>query len=227
MYIGLLPGGGLAAAAVVRQLGLAFGEGDRLRTLAPVREHVAAAHPPEAADLDRAIGHYAGLAATTGNRVGSSGGAEAAARLQADTGNIAAMLERAAAGGRIEELADAVDGLAEYWRFTGFTQPALAALAGQAIEAHGTPVQQARTWRALGDIALARSDHDGARARYEEALPLYRAIPEPYSIRWTMVRLARLEPAGSERTRYWQGACKEWTSIGREDLIESTKAEFE
>jgi len=227
LYIGLLPGGGLAAAAVVRQLGLAFGEGDRLRTLAPVREHVAAAHPPEAADLDRAIGHYAGLAATTGNRVGSSGGAEAAARLQADTGNIAAMLEQAAAEGRIQELTDAVDGLAQYWRFTGFTQPALAVLAGQAIEAHGTPLQQARTCTVLGDLAHDRSDHDGARARYEEALPLYRAIPEPYSIRWTMVRLARLEPAGSERTRYWQGACQEWTSIGREDLIESIKAEFE
>ena len=423
----LLPGGGLAAAAVLRQLGLAFGEGDRLRTLAPVREHVAAAHPPEAADLDRAIGHYARLAATTGGRVGRSGGAEAAARLQADTGNIAAMLERAAAGGRIQELADAVYGLAEYWRFTGFTQPALAVLAGQAIEAHGTPLQQARTWSALGtlaadrsdhdgararyeqalplfrqagdvvgeancikglgnialarsdhdgartrfeealplyrqardvlgeancirslgaialersdhdgararfeqalplyrqagevlgeancirrlgaialersdhdgararfeealplyrqagsvlgeancikglgdialarsdhdgartrfeealplyrqardvlgeanciqglgDIALARSDHDGARARFEEALPLYRAIPDPYSIGWAMICLAGLEPAGSERTRYWQGARQEWTSIGREDLIESIKAEFE
>ena len=330
-------------------------------------------------------------------------------------------------GGRIEELADAVYGLAEYWRFTGFTQPALAVLAGQAIEAHGTPLQQARTWSALGDlaadrsdhdgararyeqalplfrqagdvvgeancikglgdialarsdhdgararyeqalplyrqagdvlgeancirrlgdialersdhdgararyeqalplyrqagdvlgeancirrlgdialdrsdhdgararyeqalplyrqagsvlgeancikglgdialarsdhdgararyeqalplyrqagdvlgeanciqglgdIALARSDHDGARARYEQALPLYRAIPEPYSIGWALIRLARLEPAGSERTRYWQGARQEWTSIGREDLIESIKAEFE
>ena len=170
----LLPGGGLAAAAVLRQLGLAFGEGDRLRTLAPVREHVAAAHPPEAADLDQAISHYAQLAATSGKRVGHRGGGEAAARLQADTGNIAAMLERAAAGGRIQELADAVYGLTQYWRFTGFTQPALAVLAGQAIEAHGTPAQQARTWRALGTLAAARSDHDGARARFEEALPLYR-----------------------------------------------------
>ena len=83
------------------------------------------------------------------------------------------MLERAAADGRTEELAEAVYGLAEYWRFTGFTQPALINVAGQAIEAHGTTFQQAKTWRALGDLARDRSDHDGARAAYEQALPLY------------------------------------------------------
>ncbi len=169
----LLPGAVLAAAAVLRQLGLAFGEGDRLRTLAPVREHVAAAHPPGPADLDQAIGHYAQLAATTGGQVGGGDGARAAARLQADTGNITAMLERAAADGRIDELADGVYGLVRYWWLTGFTQPALIKVAGQAIEAHGTTFQQAQTWQALGDLAYYTSDHDGARAQYERALPLY------------------------------------------------------
>jgi hypothetical protein len=263
---GLLPGDGLAAAAVLRQLGLAFGEGDRLRTLAPVREHVAATHPPEPADLDRAVSHYARLAAETGARVGWGDGAQAAIRLQAETGNLAAMLERAAADARIEELADAMTGLTKYWRFTGFTQPALINAAGQAIQAHGTPFQQAQTWRAfgdlalarsdhdgardryeqalplyqrvgsvlgeanciqgLGDIALRRSDHDGARAAYEQALPLYQAIPDPYSVGWTLVRLARLDPAGNDRTRRWTAARQAWASIGRQDLIESIEAEF-
>jgi tetratricopeptide (TPR) repeat protein len=343
----LLPGSGLAAANVLRQLGLAYSEGDRLRTLAPVREHVAAAHPPEPADLDRAVSHYAQLAATTGGEVGRSKGARAAARLQADTGNIAAILERAAAGGRIDELADGLYGLIRYWRYAGFAQPALARVAEQAIEAHGTTIQQARTWvalgelayyrsdhdgaqaryeralplfqqagdvlgeanciKGLGDIALARSDHDGARARYERALPLfqragdvlgeancigslgdialrrsdhdgaraqyeqalplyqragdvlgeanclrglgdialagsdqdgararyewalalYQAIPEPYSIGWTLVRLARFDSADSERIRHWRAACRAWTTIGRLDLIESIEAEFE
>ena len=172
----LLPEDGLAAAAVLRQLGLAFGEGDRLRTLAPVREHIAANHPPDPADLDQAISQYAQLAAITGRQVGGSGGARAVTRLQAETGNIAAMLEQAAADDRIDELASSLYGLAKYWRSTGFAQPALAEAAERAIEAHGTPFQQAQTWEALGDLAYYRSDHDGGRARFERALPLYQRI---------------------------------------------------
>jgi len=172
----LLPDGGLAAADVLRKLGLAFGEGDRLRTLAPVREHVATAHPPEPADLSNAVSHYTQLAYMTGRQVGRREGAQAITRLQADTGNITAMLERAAAGGWAGELADAMYGLAEYWRYTGFTQPALLSMAERAIAANGTALQQAQTWRALADLAYYRSDHDGARARYERALPLYQQI---------------------------------------------------
>jgi tetratricopeptide (TPR) repeat protein len=169
----LLPKKGLAAADVLRKLGLAFGEGDRLRTLAPVREHIAATHPPEPADLGKALGHYAQLAATTGEQVGRRGGAQAVTRLQAETGNITAMLERAAADSRTGELADALYSMVRYWRYTGFTQPALAGLTEQAIRAHGTTIQQAKISRALADLAYYRSAYDGARARYEQALPLY------------------------------------------------------
>ena len=169
----LLLGSGPPGAAVLRQLGLAFDEGTRLRMLAPIREHTAATHPPDPADLDRAVSHYAQIAATTGRQVGRSEGAQAITRLQADTGNITAMLERAAADHRIDDLAGALDGLAEYWRYTGFTQPALVRAAQLAISTHGTPLQQAGTWSALGRVALARSDLDGAQAQSERALALY------------------------------------------------------
>ena len=383
----LLPGIGLAGAAGLRQLGLAFDEGARLRMLAPIRDHTTAEHPPDPEDLDRAEGYYAELAAAYGDQIGRREGAQAVTLMQAEIGNITAMVKRAAATHRIDKLTDALWGLIEYWLYTGTDQPALVHTAQQTISAHGTPFQQARIWSAFGNMAIARGDHDGARrwyeralplyqqiddvslaadciqrlgdvalersdleeaqaryqravrlyrqarsvdgaanciqrlgdvalersdleeaqaryeqalklyrqarsvhgaanciqrsgdvalkrsdlkrariryeqalklyqqaghvhgeancitrlgdaalersdleearARYEQALKLYQAIHHPFSVGWTLVRLARLDPPGDERTRRWRTACEAWASIRRDDLVESVKTEFE
>ena len=385
--LALLPGIGLAGAAGLRQLGLAFDEGARLRMLAPIRDHTTAEHPPDPEDLDRAEGYYAELAAAYGDQIGRREGAQAVTLMQAEIGNITAMVERAAVTHRIDKLTDALWGLIEYWLYTGTAQPALVDTAQQAISAHGTPFQQARIWSALGNMAIARGDHDGARrwyeralplyqqiddvslaadciqrlgdvalersdleeaqaryqrglrlyqqagsvdgaanciqrlgdaalersdlkeaharyeqalklyrqassvhgaancvlclgdvalkrsdlkrariryeqalklyqqaghvhgeancitrlgdvalersdfeearAKYEQALELYQAIHHPFSVGWTLVRLARLDPPGNERTQRWRTARKAWASIGRDDLVESVKTEFE
>jgi tetratricopeptide (TPR) repeat protein len=171
----LLPDQGLAAEAVLRQLGLIFDEGSRVRMLAPVREHAAAAHPPGDADLARASVHYARLAAA-GEQVGCARGAEVAARLRAETGNIAVMLRHAADDQRIDKLVEGVSGLARYGELTGAAQPPhdLLAVAEKAVEEHGSPGQQAHTWLVLGSLAMNRSDYDRAGARYEQALAVYR-----------------------------------------------------
>jgi hypothetical protein len=91
----------------------------------------------------------------------------------------------------------------------------------------GNVIGEANCIQGLGDIALARSDQDGARDRYERALTRYQAIPDPYSIGGTFLRLARLDSADTKRARHWRAAREAWASIGRNDLIESTKAEFE
>jgi tetratricopeptide (TPR) repeat protein len=169
----LLPDAGQAAAAVLRQLGLAFDEDGRLRMLAPIREHAVMAHAPEPTDLNRMVSHYAQFAATVGRQVGKAEGGKAAVRLQAETGNISVMLQQAAMAGRIDELVAAMRGLVEYWRLTGASQPLLLDAATAAIEEKGTSGQQARLWEARGHYALARAEHDTARDYYERALPLY------------------------------------------------------
>jgi hypothetical protein len=90
----------------------------------------------------------------------------------------------------------------------------------------GDILGQANCIFSLGDIAQARSDHEGARQRYEEALGLYEQIQEPYSIGCTHRRLARIARNDSERRQQVVVASTAWQSIGRGDLVESLNNEF-
>jgi tetratricopeptide (TPR) repeat protein len=196
----LLPRGGPGAAAVLRQLGLAFDEGTRMRMLAPIREHVAAEHQPEPADLAAASAHYTRLAAT-GVRVGWGEGAQTAARLQAETGNIVVMLRRAASGQQIDELLEGVAGLGKYWELTGAAQPShdLLAAVEKAVEAHGNPWQQANAQLVLANLAMNRSKYDDARARYEQAVALYRQVGD---VLWEAHSTGGLGDVALERSDY-------------------------
>jgi hypothetical protein len=67
----LLPPDGADAARSLRQVGgLTFDERQRTRVLAPVREYLAANHPAQAEDQERAIGFFCQVAAKQGDRVG-------------------------------------------------------------------------------------------------------------------------------------------------------------
>lgn len=108
--------------------------------------------------------------------------------------------------------------------------PAASARYEEAIRLYqqaGSVLGEANCINGLGNIAEALNDFKGAQAKYGRALRLFQSIAEPGSIGWTRVFLARLETSGPARARHWDAARKAWASIGRFDLIESRKADFQ
>jgi tetratricopeptide (TPR) repeat protein len=171
----LMPGEAGEAAAVLKKVGLAFDQGSRLRVLAPVREYVSRQHPPGEADLARAVDHYLKLA-RKGRLVGRKGGAEATARLVQELGNMDAMLSRGLEHVDPEPAIRAAGDLGELLRFSGWGSQEPLERALRIARTAGKQKLEADCIKSLGDIALDRSDHDAARARYEEALPLFRNV---------------------------------------------------
>ena len=85
---------------------------------------------------------------------------------------------------------------------------------------------EANCIQSLSDIALAEERPEEARKMFLDALQLYERIPEPYSIGWTRIRLARLAPTPAERDEHLKAAREAWKRIDRPDLIEGMEKEF-
>jgi tetratricopeptide (TPR) repeat protein len=159
----------------VQGVGLAFMRAGRLDLLPPVRDHARRVHPPEAADAEW-FRHYLTLTKDLGPRAGADGGAEALERLTPELPNIEAAIDAAVAGEGLAPALEAQFGLCETIRFGGMgSSRPLASLAAACAAADDTR-GEAHCILGLGNIALDRSDHDAARSRYEEALPLYRRV---------------------------------------------------
>ncbi|WP_437872976.1 tetratricopeptide repeat protein [Sorangium sp. So ce363] len=172
----LLPGTGPAAARALAQVGLAYFEGGRLKMLSPVREYVAAEYPPVVEDLARAMEHYRELACTHGPVPGRRGGTEAAARLAAEGANLDAMIRRGLTDADAGRWIDAAVALTNFARFSGHAAPLPFGRALEVAQRAGDRRREALCAQSLGDIALPRSRHDEATARYQEALALYRHV---------------------------------------------------
>jgi tetratricopeptide (TPR) repeat protein len=171
----VLPGEGAAAAAALRRTGLAAPDVARLRLLAPIREVLRRLRPPAPEDHQRLVAHFLELA-RLGDRVGAAGGAEAARRLETELGNLEAILAGALEAADPEPAIRAALAFGVFERFTGIGGSALLDQAVAAARKAGSVLLEARCLSARADLALARSDHDGARSRYEAALPLYRRV---------------------------------------------------
>jgi tetratricopeptide (TPR) repeat protein len=169
----VLPGQG-AALGRIREMALAFDEGDRLRVLAPLREYLVANYPVAEPDRVQAVSHYVRLA-RLGDDVLKKEGAAASARLAAEFGNCVAAIEAGLASSD-EASIEAALSLADFIRASGAGTSAVLERALETASQSGNIVLQARCLEKIGDIALARSDHDGARSRFEKALPLYRRV---------------------------------------------------
>jgi len=151
---------------------LVFDEARRLRMLAPLREYVAAEHPPEEADERRCIDYYIGLAGNEGVKLGGADGKFAIARLAPEVGNIEAMFVGTGRG-TYKPIAPAIQGWTELMRFTGLGSPDVLKQAALRASDAGNAEDFAWCIESLGSIALARSEYDEAQARYEQVVLLH------------------------------------------------------
>jgi tetratricopeptide (TPR) repeat protein len=172
----ILPGAAERGASVLRKVGLAFDERQRLRSLAPIRDHVSRTHRPTEEDLTRAMAHYIGQAQNLGPRVGWEGGAVAAVRLAAESANLEAMALEGLSGEDPRASIDAALALTEFWRYTGIGSTRVPAAACAVARRLGDASLHARCSWSLGHIALRRSDNQGAKAHYEEALLFFSQV---------------------------------------------------
>jgi tetratricopeptide (TPR) repeat protein len=172
----LVPGMGHRAAQVLCKVGLAFFEQERLRMLAPIREHVRRSRPASAEDRERMMTWYLGLAREHGGRMGSEGGAEASTLLLTEFANIEGCVEEELEGQRAPDAMDAAIALSAFMQTSGHGTPRMLQRARDSARSRGEAEREADCIQSLGDIALARSQHEEARRRYEEALPLYEHV---------------------------------------------------
>jgi 3',5'-cyclic AMP phosphodiesterase CpdA/tetratricopeptide (TPR) repeat protein len=173
----LMPDEGAEAASLLTKVALAFYEGARLLMLAPIREQVALASSPMSADLERTRAHYLKLARNEGKKVGGPRGAQAVEHLAAEIVNIEKLIELSLDGGSAsrEAIAAAV-ALTNFACLSGHASTQALAQARLAAKAMAETRSEADCIKSLGNIALARSQHEEARRPFEQARSLYQQV---------------------------------------------------
>jgi tetratricopeptide (TPR) repeat protein len=86
------------------------------------------------------------------------------------------MLREGLKGSEVTRWIGAAAVLNDFARFSGRSSPSPLETAREAARSAGDVLGEANCIKSLGDIALERSDHEEARRRYDEALPLYRRV---------------------------------------------------
>lgn len=195
----LMPDTADAAAATLRKVGLAFDDQGRLRTLAPIRDYVLRERPM-AADLRSVVtDHYVGIAKQYGLQVGSDDGAQASARLVAESGNLDAVLRDGMTADDPVAAIEAACALGEFTRWTGIGDTELLELAAQASDRIGDAALQGECLYRLGDIALRRCELDDAHDLLTRALPLFEAAGD---VQWQAHTVKHIGDTAFEKSDY-------------------------
>ena len=175
--IALLGDAAFAAEEALRGTGLAHLRADRrLDLLPPVRDHARRAHQPEDTDATAWCRHFLDRARAEGGKIMRDGGAEALAALTPEVANIDAALRAARINGLLQPAVAALRGVHGLLSASGAGSPAALAALADACRAADDAAGEAACHFCHALISLRRSDHEGARARYEQALPLYRCV---------------------------------------------------
>jgi tetratricopeptide (TPR) repeat protein len=164
------------APGVLRKAGLAFDEPGRCRVLAPLREYVREKHPPDPDDLKRLIDFYLERAIAEGSKVGFSGGSDAILRIAPQLANLEGAILQGLQSDHSEKAIKAALALATFARLTRLGSSQALEKAASKAQTLGESQTAADCIRSLAGIALARSQHEAARTRFEEALLLYRQV---------------------------------------------------
>ena len=172
----VVPDGAGRGAAGLRQQALAYDDGERLRMLAPIREHIASHHPPRDKDRDRLLDLWVRLAVTDGAAVGSDGGEAAAQRLDVEAANIELGIAELVALGRLEAAGRAAVRLSNYYGFSGVLAGRGLQLVMDAATAADDVATLAKTSRRAAILAMYRSEFDAARLLLGQSLTLSRRL---------------------------------------------------
>lgn len=170
----VLPNKSAQAASVLRKVGLAFDESDRLRLLAPLREYVRKHHGHDKKNKDRLMYHYVHLIKIYSNRIGLEGGEEAVTRLSPEAYNIEFLAPIILTDWSSTDTIKAFIQWGEYCRLSGIgsTRPLEAALkAAKLLKEIGLV---AKCTFSIGGIEYSRSNFAAALSLFEKALPLFK-----------------------------------------------------
>ena len=164
------------AAAALETARLAARRDDRWHLLAPVREILRRDFPPEPKDKTRLVALFLARAAMA-LRLGSAGWEAVRNTITAEAGNFDSAIGVAVEDAALPKgLVDAARGLAKFHQFTGLASIASLDGACARIGQEGDVRGEADCTFDLGEVALARSDLDAARTKFDQARELYLSV---------------------------------------------------